>query len=538
MSYRERILSKINEDFLVCDICANSFTSGRSSPRAPMTLFCLHTFCRECLAKVINASTIEASELECFVCKGITPLDKTLGVDSIKTNFMLQNLIATCHPSSEDTDEAVLPVAGSSRSSSSNPTAQASAKDSKTVFKFEREGGAGREDSTPCDFHDGDDSESATFYCQQCNAALCASCKETHGKSKNFKSHECVPLASAKKSVIRKCLVHKSETIKFVCETCDPAVLCCSICLIDDGHTKDGHNVKSVEKYVANQKERMLGMKGQAEELLVLEKAVFDGIDTRINTHRENVQSSLSKINDVFDRLMEILSNCKKAWLEEVETQGSKIERILAADKKAVKIQISNAEHFIDSARIMLETQSDIEIFEQSGKLQELLEDAIKVLVAPYSLTDVSVSSTSSNSNAESEMILSMTRLLETNHFQLPVTTKLHVSGRQVGAANNQVIDRANAPSMLPFVQMLGTGTQGDAVGQFSEPRGVCLGPAPGGGGEQLLYVADTDNHPVQVLNATTGAHVRTIGTGTSGNAGGQFSNPRGVCLGPAPGES
>ena len=182
-----------------------------------------------------------------------------------------------------------------------------------------------------------------------------------------------------------------------------------------------------------------MGIKGQAEELLVLEKAVFEGIDDRINIHRANVQSSLSKINDVFDRLMEILSNCKKAWLEEVETQGSKIERILAADKKAVKIQISNAEHFIDSARIMLETQSDIEIFEQSGKLLELLEDAIKVLVAPYSLTDVPDSSASSNSNAESEMILSMTRLLETNHFQLPANRKLHISGRQAEAAKTMM---------------------------------------------------------------------------------------------------
>jgi len=261
---------------------------------------------------------------------------------------------------------------------------------------------------------------------------------------------------------------------------CEPNVLCCDLCYIDDGHQDKEHKRLSVTKYASLQKERMMGMKGRAEELLVLEKAVFEGIDSRINTHRGNVQSSLSKINDVFDRLMEILSNCKKAWLEEVETQGSKIERILAADKKAVKIQISNAEHFIDSARIMLESQSDIEIFEQSGKLQELLEDAIKVLIAPYSLTGVSVSSTSSNSNAESEMILSMTRLLETNHFQLPATTKLHVSGRQAGAANNQVIERVNAASLLPLVQMFGTGAAGNAVGQLNRPSGVCLGPAPG----------------------------------------------------------
>jgi len=75
-------------------------------------------------------------------------------------------------------------------------------------------------------------------------------------------------------------------------------------------------------------------------------------------------------------------------------------------------------------------------------------------------------------------------------------------------------------------VRTIGTGTAGNAVGQFNRPTGVCLGPAPGGGGDQLLYVADYGNHRVQVLNATTGAHVRTIGTGTEGDAVGQFRYP------------
>ena len=46
-------------------------------------------------------------------------------------------------------------------------------------------------------------------------------------------------------------------------------------------------------------------------------------------------------------------------------------------------------------------------------------------------------------------------------------------------------------------------------MGQFNSPTGVCLGPAPVGGGYQLLYVADKNNHRVQVLNAITGAIYR-----------------------------
>ncbi len=44
----------------------------------------------------------------------------------------------------------------------------------------------------------------------------------------------------------------------------------------------------------------------------------------------------------------------------------------------------------------------------------------------------------------------------------------------------------------------------GNAVGQFSNPYGVCLGPAPGGG-DRLLYVCDVENHRIQVFNAISG---------------------------------
>ena len=73
---------------------------------------------------------------------------------------------------------------------------------------------------------------------------------------------------------------------------------------------------------------------------------------------------------------------------------------------------------------------------------------------------------------------------------------------------------------------MIGTGSEGNAIGQFNYPIGTALSPPsrtyPGG----LLFVADALNHRVQVFNATTSAHIRTIGTGVQGNGNDQFVLP------------
>ena len=61
------------------------------------------------------------------------------------------------------------------------------------------------------------------------------------------------------------------------------------------------------------------------------------------------------------------------------------------------------------------------------------------------------------------------------------------------------------------------TGQKGQGNGKFSGPRGVCVAPGP----EGRVYVADFDNHRVQVLTKD-GAYVRTIGvTGEHGEGRG-----------------
>ena len=67
-------------------------------------------------------------------------------------------------------------------------------------------------------------------------------------------------------------------------------------------------------------------------------------------------------------------------------------------------------------------------------------------------------------------------------------------------------------------------GSRGKGAGQTLDPFGVCVSPDG-----ELLFVAERNNHRVQVLRASDGAHVRSVGSKGSGHD--QFKYPSFVCL-------
>ena len=123
-----------------------------------------------------------------------------------------------------------------------------------------------------------------------------------HKRSKVGRGHEFVPVGSVQKkkseNANRKCKVHKSETIKFICETCDPKVLCCATCMIDDGHQKNHHDLSSVEKYASRQKDDTLVKCNELEELLNVQKDISADIDIRVEIHQSNLEFCRSRLND------------------------------------------------------------------------------------------------------------------------------------------------------------------------------------------------------------------------------------------------
>jgi sugar lactone lactonase YvrE len=83
-------------------------------------------------------------------------------------------------------------------------------------------------------------------------------------------------------------------------------------------------------------------------------------------------------------------------------------------------------------------------------------------------------------------------------------------------------------------IEMLGGAGFADGIGceaKFNNPTGIAIGP------DGLLYVADTNNNRIRVVNPTTG-QVQTIAGGEEGFADGvgdiaKFDKPNGITIGP-----
>ena len=81
------------------------------------------------------------------------------------------------------------------------------------------------------------------------------------------------------------------------------------------------------------------------------------------------------------------------------------------------------------------------------------------------------------------------------------------------------------------YVRTIGGNGKGGGNDQFNAPIGVAVEPGEGG----RVWVADTENHRVQVLSKA-GAYVRTLGGNGKGNGNHQFNQPWGVAVEPGEG--
>jgi len=219
-SSRASSIGMLNDNFFCCEICFESFSLDNRSRKVPKTAKnCLHTFCMECIDQSI---TPDSTHFECFVCRTPTPIDKALGANTFKTNFMLQNLIATLLPlttatataaSAASADTADTPANNNNASSSSSLPSPSASVNVNSVFQFTTTsssggGGAGGGDDV-CDHCPEDEASKATLICTQCEVHVlyCDNCSVIHKRSKVGRGHEFVPVGSVqkKKSELTSC---------------------------------------------------------------------------------------------------------------------------------------------------------------------------------------------------------------------------------------------------------------------------------------------------------------------------------------------
>ena len=277
---------------LTCPICLELY-------KKPKYLPCYHSYCEECLVKLVVQSMITCPE-----CRK-THVVPSGGVKQLPNNFFINRML----------DEVAL--------------------------KRKVEG----EEEAKCDLCVRGDA--VEVLCLDCGAFLCSRCFDNHKYSKEYHNHNMMPLnelRSKKEGITIKpksksalCQEHELE-LNFYCETCDQLV--CQYCIMKD-HLKHDHD--TVKKMATKELDKIMEpVEKMIEGLSVACKKVrntrdkigvqADDIDKEIDRYYEELHRRLQQQRDELKKELHETSRQKKkevtVQLEEMEHTQAQLESI------------------------------------------------------------------------------------------------------------------------------------------------------------------------------------------------------------------
>ena len=79
------LASKIDNNFLECSICRESYNDPRALP-------CLHPFCCECLEKLAKTCSEDGTSVKCPLCQKVYVVPAEEGIKGFPAHFLVANL--------------------------------------------------------------------------------------------------------------------------------------------------------------------------------------------------------------------------------------------------------------------------------------------------------------------------------------------------------------------------------------------------------------------------------------------------------------
>ncbi|XP_064635545.1 E3 ubiquitin-protein ligase Trim36-like [Lineus longissimus] len=180
--------SSLRKEF-ECPICCDEY-------KEPKVLACQHSLCKGCLKPYLAPFLAKkAAYFPCPCCRAKCPLPKQ-GVQGLKDNFTLKNIIRICRTSLRVSSVPVVECGACCRAT-------------------------------------------ATHFCRQCDSLfMCQACVKAHNSV----------AASSEHDVIGICSTHNKPLISF-CETCQSAI--CQLCLISN-HSESTHRIENYSEVITD----------------------------------------------------------------------------------------------------------------------------------------------------------------------------------------------------------------------------------------------------------------------------------------------
>ena len=286
MAAEQTMMKKVT-GHLSCPICYELY-------KKPKYLPCYHSYCEECLVKLVVQSNITCPE-----CRK-TSVVPSGGVKQLPNNFFINRLL----------DEVAL--------------------------KRKVEG----EEEAKCDQCTRSDPVKAL--CLDCGEFLCIHCHEHHKYSKEYQNHNMMPLNELRskkegitikpKSKFALCQEHELE-LNFYCETCDQLV--CQYCIMKD-HLKHDHD--TVKKMATKHRK-------QLDKIMEPVEKMIDGLSVarkKVSSTRDKIGAQADDIDKEIDRYYEELHRQLQQQRDELKEE---LHEACRQKKKEVTLQLEEMEH-------------------------------------------------------------------------------------------------------------------------------------------------------------------------------------------------
>ncbi|KAM6055176.1 E3 ubiquitin/ISG15 ligase TRIM25-like isoform 2-T2 [Theristicus caerulescens] len=307
------------EDELSCPICLCVY-------RNPVSLSCGHSFCKQCIQKVLGAQQQSKAPYSCPMCK------LQLGpILELQKNFQLCNIV-----------EALL--ATTSKGQQGKGTAE------------------GKKEEVPCDFCLGQP-EPAVKTCLICNASLCQAHLNKHNAKASQQEHVLVEVGTGSVAEERMCLEH-GRLLECYCQ--DEGQYICVLCSIAGCHK--GHSIITLKEAHDKQLGELSDIVTWLQERKSALATALEKLQKSENQLKTNTKTVTSQLQKLFEEMKTEMIQKEKKILSDIQSNEKKQLADITKVKKEMEQRRDEAAQHLQSLQKMRE-QPDTFIFFKEFKL-------------------------------------------------------------------------------------------------------------------------------------------------------------------------
>ena len=265
---------------ITCTICEDLFTE-------PVTIPCLHTFCKHCIERSQPATD---SLVYCPVCRK-----------------------PSCEILSNDTISRIV-----------------------EVVKQKEDG------HFVCDNCTDKDAPAAVCWCVECNSFLCGECNNAHSRLKTFKFHKTVTVVEFLQNLYKylptgetkPCRHHGKQPLELYCKTCHVTI--CRDCTLK-GHPRETHDFEFIDNVAEEEIEKLKDTMASLEESLKQMRSRVTKIEECMKQLEIRNEENIREIKLAYDEAHRLLKQQEKEALQKVETVCTSLKMTLALQKETLQ---------------------------------------------------------------------------------------------------------------------------------------------------------------------------------------------------------